>query len=165
MVLQHQPKDSPLGFKVKRRNGKWQAYTSSGKRFSGKFQTITTLPRGLSKRSGGLIERIENELQRRNSRGVIGTIDNSGVPVIVKVANLGTARHADYREINTQGTGDGEKDFRFNAADGVVYWWQLHNVSAEERQKTKDWLEAEGYVVNGNKDVRDNFEAAHGSFV
>lgn len=56
MILPKQPEDAPLGFKVRRRKGNWSVTKKDGHSFDGRFQTITELPRGLSKGSGGMAE-------------------------------------------------------------------------------------------------------------
>lgn len=55
MILPKQPPDAPLGFKVRRSRGNWRVF-KGGKPYDGRFQTITELPRGLAKNSGGMAE-------------------------------------------------------------------------------------------------------------
>jgi hypothetical protein len=102
-------------------------------------------------------------LNAQSASGAIGTIDSEGNPVVVKVKDLSTAKHADHREITATGNDDGTRDFRFNADNGTVYWWSPASVTSSEKQKLKDYLEAEGFAVVGNKNVRDEFTRAHGA--
>lgn len=99
----------------------------------------------------------------RYQPGAIGTIDNEGNPVLVKTRDLGAAKHANHREITATGNDDGSRDFRFNASNGMVYWWNPGAVSSAEKQKLTDYLTAEGYTVKGHANVRDDFGAAHGA--
>lgn len=97
------------------------------------------------------------------SKGALGTIADDGSPIVVKVPDLSKAYHSNFREITSQGTGDGVKDFRYNASSGIIYWWQPHLISDEEKQKVVDWLEAMNFKVLGHKNVRDDFLNAHAS--
>lgn len=99
----------------------------------------------------------------QESAGALGTIDDNGNPIVVKVADLSKASHSNFREIASHGTGDGVKDFRYNARNGIIYWWQPHLVSSKEKEKTEDWLTALNFKVTGHKNVRDDFSAAHGN--
>lgn len=105
----------------------------------------------------------DTALNAQSASGAIGTINSSGDPVVVKVSNLAGARHADHREITATGNDDGTRDFRFNADNGTIYWWSPASVTSDEKQKLKDYLEADGFTVTGNKNVRDDFTRAHGA--
>ena len=105
----------------------------------------------------------ENFYHLHEARGALGTIGDDGTPIIVKVADLSKAHHGHFREITSHGTGDGVKDFRYNASNGIVYWWQPHLISADEKQQVVDWLEAMNFKVSSHKNVRDDFLGAHGS--
>ena len=56
MILPHQPEDASIGFKVRRTGGNWKVFGKNGRPFNGRFQTITELPRGMSRRQGGVHE-------------------------------------------------------------------------------------------------------------
>lgn len=110
----------------------------------------------------GLAEMPDTPSLAKASTGVIGTVTTDGQPVIVKVADLSTAKHSDHRAITATGNDDGSRDFRFNAADHTVYWWNPGAVSDADKQRTADYLEAEGFQVKHHRNVRADFEAAHG---
>lgn len=57
MILQHQPKDMPLGFKVRRRGGNWRLTNAKGKRFDGRFQQITEPPPGMSGKNESTVKK------------------------------------------------------------------------------------------------------------
>lgn len=131
------------------------------------FENIKTGQDGMNPRKP-TVDEVREIAQRLSmsapSRGYIGTITEDNEVVGVKVPDLSKSNHSDYREITNASEGF-QGDWRYNATDKTVYWWNMRDVKASKREKVADWLIASGQDVAGHKDVRssqDTFNRAHG---
>lgn len=131
------------------------------------FENIKTGKDGMNPRKP-TVEEVREIAQRLSmaapSRGYIGTITEDNEVVGVKVPDLSKSNHSDYREITNASEGF-QGDWRYNATDKTIYWWNMRDVKASKREKVADWLIASGQDVVGHKDVRssqDTFNRAHG---